>query len=97
MPRDMARSTAFMAHIRGPGGPLATAVTRSVVLRKDGKSVALEVAATCDPPLAAPVTWPVEGAKPPTPRETQNEGFRILSCTAPRAKRGIEVTIRPER
>ena len=67
-----------------------------VVLRKDGKAVALDVTATCDPRLAAPATWAVEDAKPPTPREKPNDGFRILVCTVPRAKRvEIDVTITP--
>jgi hypothetical protein len=67
-----------------------------VVLRKDGKAISLDVTATCDPPLADPVTWAIEDAKPPTPRENQNDGFRILSCTVPQAKRvEIEVTITP--
>ncbi|MFM9058845.1 MAG: heparinase II/III family protein [Planctomycetaceae bacterium] len=67
-----------------------------VVLRKDGKAITLDVAATCTPPLAAPTTWIVEDAKPPTPREKQNEGFRLLSCTIPRAQRvEIKVTITP--
>ena len=67
-----------------------------VVLRKDGKAVALDVTATGDPPLADPVTWAIEDAKPPTPREKQNDGFRILSCTVPRANKvEIKVTITP--
>lgn len=67
-----------------------------VILRKDGKAIVLDVTATCDPPPAAPATWAIEDAKPPTPREKQNEGFRILSCTIPRAKNvEIEVTITP--
>jgi hypothetical protein len=67
-----------------------------VVLRKNGKAVSLEVAAACDPPAAAPLAWTVDDAGPPTPREKQNEGFRILSCTVPRATRlEIEVTITP--
>lgn len=68
-----------------------------VVLRKDGLAVALDVAATCDPPAAAPVAWAVEDARPPTLREMQNDGFRILFCTVPRARRiEVEVTIRPQ-
>jgi len=66
------------------------------VLRKDGSSIVLEVKAACDPPATAACSWVVEDARPPTARENQNEGFRILSCTVPRAERvEIEVTIAP--
>jgi hypothetical protein len=67
-----------------------------VVLRRDGTSITLDVATTCEPPLADSVTWSSEDAKPPTPHENPNDGFRILSCTVPRAERvEIEVTIAP--
>ena len=67
-----------------------------VVLEKDGKAIALEVAATSDPPPATPIAWTVEDARPPTPVENQNSGFRILSCTVPRAQHiEIKVTIAP--
>jgi len=67
------------------------------VLRKGGRAVVLEVTTAFEPPAAVALSWAVEDARPPTAREHQNEGFRILSCTVPRAERiEIDVTIAPE-
>ncbi|MFM9023812.1 MAG: heparinase II/III family protein [Planctomycetaceae bacterium] len=67
-----------------------------VVLEKEGKAISLEVATTSEPLAATPIAWSVEDARPPTPAENQNAGFRILSCTVPRAPLvEIEVTITP--
>lgn len=67
------------------------------VLRRDGRAVVLEVKTACDPPAATACSWVVEDARPTTARENQNEGFRILSCTVPRAPHiEIEVTIAPQ-
>ncbi|MFM8538285.1 MAG: hypothetical protein ACKOES_09490, partial [Planctomycetaceae bacterium] len=67
-----------------------------VVLDKEGKAISLEVTATSDPPLVTPIAWAVADARPATPVEDQNAGFRILSCTVPRAPHvEIEVTITP--
>jgi len=59
----------------------------------------IELAVRITPrPAARDGIWTVEPARPPTPAENPNEGFRLLSCTAaPDAEVTIEVTIRPHR
>ena len=72
-------------------------VIDEVVLGNKERAVVLEVTTAFEPPAAVALSWAVEDARPPTAREHQNEGFRILSCTVPRAERiEIDVTIAPE-
>jgi hypothetical protein len=65
------------------------------VLGDGTRGVELAVRSTPQP-AAAECFWTVEPARPPTPAERPNDGFRLLSCTAAAAPEvTIEVVIRP--
>lgn len=62
---------------------------KEVLLSKNGKSVTLRL-------RSAQGDWSISDAKPPTPEENPNKGFKVISLTLPQAaSAGIRVEILP--
>lgn len=60
-----------------------------VILRKNGRQITLQRSAGAG-------SWSITSAKPPTPEENQNHGFRAVVLTIPHAERiSATVEIRP--